>query len=214
MTEKDEKRTIVKTNWESFALRFKAQQLGEGWGFDVFFGYRDESNWYALNLGAWGNQDAFFTCSANGSNSTYTQNRFHVQAARVYEVELKIKGRFATAVVDGEEIISCCMESMKAEPLYYSACRDGRDVIVKLVNATQNPQQVGLVLEGISEAQGRAYIMEGFEPEAVNTFDEPQKVIPVERDVEVREGRFNMEMPAYSLKVLRISPKVSDVYAR
>lgn len=206
-TRKDEKQAFAQTQWKSFVLRFKARQLGPGWGIDVFFGYGDEENCYALKLGDWGNQDAILISRTNGNLAIYTQNRFHVEQDRVYEIELKADGRLVTVVVDGKEIVSHRLEPFRAKPLYYSASREGKDIIVKLVNATQNPQPVELALEGVSEAEGKMYVMEGYAPDDANSFEEPCKVTPAVKEIQVRGGCLEVEMPAYSLKVMRVTPK-------
>lgn len=206
-TIKDEKNAFTQTQWKNFVLYFKAKQLGEGWGMDVFFGYSDEENCYALKLGDWGNQDAILISKTKGNLAVYTQNRFHVDADRVYEVELKVEGRLVTAVVDGKEIVSYRLEPFHAEPIYCSASREGKDIIVKLVNATQNQQSVELFLKGVSEAQGTLYLMEGYKPDDENSFEEPCKVIPVIKEIQLENGHLDVKMPAYSLKVLRITPK-------
>ncbi len=209
---KDEKNAFTQTQWKNYRLRFKAKQLGQGWGIDVFFGYSDEENCYALKLGDWGNQDALLISRTKGNLAIYTQNRFHVEEDRIYEIELKVEGRLVTAIVDGKEIVSYKLEPFYAKALYYSASREGRDIIVKLVNATQNQQSVELSLKGISEAHGTFYVMEGYDPDDKNSFEEPDKVTPIIKEIQLRNGRLEVKMPAYSLKVLRVTPNSTDNY--
>ena len=57
---------------------------------------------------------------------------------------------------------------------------DGREIILKLVNILDAVQNAELVLEGCAEGE---YIVEqwqmsGFEPDAENSFEEPEKVTP------------------------------------
>jgi alpha-L-arabinofuranosidase len=89
--------------------------------------------------------------------------------------------------------------------LYYTASRDvNGDIIVKMANLLPTMQTVVLEFEGMSEAKGTAFIMEGYSLDAVNSFEKPRFVIPKEHDVIVQNGKLNVEMPSKSFRVYRI----------
>lgn len=192
-------------DWEEFTLKFTARQQGAGWGFKAFFGGRDEDNCHFLNAGGWGNSDIFLSARVNGKNINYTQDSFHVDAGRDYDVEIRVDGRKVEASVDGRTVLEAVCGPLIIEPLYYTASQDDNgDVIVKLANVSSNEIKTTLLLDGIEDAEGKAYIMEGFTKEAVNSFDDPRAVIPREIPVRVRSGKIEADIPGESVRIYRI----------
>ena len=111
--------------------------------------------------------------------------------------------------VDGKMEIEADCEPFAAEPLYYSASVDDNgDVILKLVNASRQLQEVMIFLDGMKQADGVLYAMEGFAREDSNSFEEPKKIIPKESKVQVKDGRLEICMPEDSVRVYRFKHKI------
>lgn len=91
--------------------------------------------------------------------------------------------------------------------LYASAARDdaAHEWIVKLVNATAEPQAVTLALAGVSRpiAGVRAIVLAAA-PEDENTLDQPGRVVPVEEQPGELAPGASRTLPAHSITVLRL----------
>jgi alpha-N-arabinofuranosidase len=98
-----------------------------------------------------------------------------------------------------------------APELFASATRqtDSGEIILKVVNAAATPVEARVSLEGASSvgAQARAIVLEGNSTDAVNTFERPDLVVPVESAVENVSARFQHSFPGNSVTVLRVAAK-------
>ncbi len=83
------------------------------------------------------------------------------------------------------------------------------DLIVKLVNVTGEAVPVDMKLTGLAAGYGataQRITLRGDSAAAANSFTNPQSVYPAEDTVTVSD-EFTLEVPAYSLTVLRIPKK-------
>ena len=121
---------------------------------------------------------------------------------------MRVNKRHVQVWVDGIMEVEADCEPFAAQPLYYSASLDDNgDVILKVVNASQKVQNVTVYLDGMNNADGVLYAMEGFAREDRNSFEEPQKVIPKQSDISVKNGKMEIDMPADSLRVYHFTAK-------
>lgn len=205
-TDKDcGRQEVADVSWEAYSLKFKARQPETGWGFDIFFGMQDSDNYYVANIGGWGNQDALLTEVINGLDITYTQRRYHVEAFKTYEVELRVEDSVIDVLVDNRTILHHKYQPLYMEQLYYTASKDENgDVIIKLANTTDSSRKVEVCLDGINYCTGRDYIMEG-ELDEMNSFENPDCIKPLEKDVIVVDGKLEIQVEKQSFHVIRLS---------
>ena len=94
------------------------------------------------------------------------------------------------------------------QSLYASTTRDNQtgETILKAVNPEALDEPVDIKLDGVSQIQpeGKAVILTGDGPDAVNSMEEPKRVAPVESTFENAAANFSYTFPAHSLTVLRI----------
>jgi alpha-N-arabinofuranosidase len=92
--------------------------------------------------------------------------------------------------------------------LYAVASRDaqGREVILKLVNASDQPRQVRLTVEGVRRVGPNVRWIElsATHPEAENSLARPGAVVPVEQRVKMTAPDWALTLAAQSLTVLRL----------
>jgi alpha-L-arabinofuranosidase len=95
--------------------------------------------------------------------------------------------------------------------LFTSASLDDRtgEVILKAVNAAPTAREVRVTLTGAkqSERMGKVIVLANSDLKAENSFDEPTKVAPVERQFRVSAGEFTFTLAPYSLTILRVGVK-------
>ncbi len=93
------------------------------------------------------------------------------------------------------------------DSLYASACIDAavNELIIKVVNASDKPQNNTLQLDGIKKiaAKGRLLSMQS-DLTAVNSFDSPTSVAPVESTIAIKNKKITLNTAPYSFSVLRV----------
>jgi alpha-L-arabinofuranosidase len=93
------------------------------------------------------------------------------------------------------------------DSLYASACIDAatNELIIKVVNASDKPQSNTLQFEGVKKiaAKGKLIVMQS-ELAAVNSFDTPTKVAPVESTIVIKGKKILLNTSPYSFSVLRV----------
>ncbi len=200
-------------------LRMKAAEREGYKGFRIYFGKKDDRNTFCWEIGGWQNQDTVINERIDGRGSDLCQALFTVEKNRVYELELKIRGRHLTARVDGIVYLETKSKPVIVEPLYTTASRDGNgDVIIKVSNVSMQARKLEVVLQNpeadFGDGSWELYVetLGGFAMEDQNSFEEPEKVKPVAQVLplaQILEGtkgepQIPWMVPAESFTVLRI----------
>lgn len=93
------------------------------------------------------------------------------------------------------------------DSLYASACMDvaTSELIIKVVNASDKPQNNTLQLDGVKKiaSKGKLFVMQS-ELTALNSFDSPTNVAPVESTITIKGKKIVLNSSPYSFSVLRV----------
>ena len=93
------------------------------------------------------------------------------------------------------------------DSLYASACIDAatKELIIKVVNASDKAQNNTLQLDGVKKlaAKGKLLTMQS-DLTAVNSFDSPTNVAPVESTIAIKGKKIQLNNSPYSFSVLRV----------
>jgi alpha-L-arabinofuranosidase len=93
------------------------------------------------------------------------------------------------------------------DSLYASACIDAaaNELIVKVVNASDKAQTNTLQLDGVKKpaAKGKLLTMQS-DLTAVNSFDNPNNVAPVESTIAIKNKKITLSTAPYSFSVIRV----------
>lgn len=173
---------LLYTESGHYMLELDAEELAGYRGLQVIFGSSGERDEFVWTLGGWQNQDNSLAQRINGRGAELCQYAFTLEKGRKYRLCLEVTGRNIKCHVDGRLYQDTDSRLPFAKALYAVAQErgDGREIILKLVNILDAVQNAELVLEGCAEGE---YIVEqwqmsGFEPDAENSFEEPEKVTP------------------------------------
>jgi alpha-N-arabinofuranosidase len=132
----------------------------------------------------------FNNLEAYGSANYYVQKMFSTN-----------KGTDLLAITkDGKPLIG-------QNNLYASAVKDinAKEVIVKLVNTSSTQHEVTIDLKGSKLAsQGTVITLTSPNLQDENTFTEPKKISPKESEFKLKGVEAKMNLPAYSVTVLRL----------
>jgi len=93
------------------------------------------------------------------------------------------------------------------EELYASAVKDQikKEVIVKLVNTSGKVQEINLNFKGGNlGSKGTLLTLNNKDLQAENSLESPKNISPVESPVQLRNKNVKLELPAYSLTVVKL----------
>jgi alpha-N-arabinofuranosidase len=92
--------------------------------------------------------------------------------------------------------------------LYASAVwdKEGKEIIVKLVNSSEAIQSTDLQLSGAKRlaAKGSMLVLKSESLEGVNSLDSPTQISPVEQAIDVKAKNIKLSLPANSVSVVRV----------
>jgi alpha-L-arabinofuranosidase len=94
------------------------------------------------------------------------------------------------------------------DSLYASAVLDEKtnDLIIKVVNVASKPQSSIISLAGVKTlmGEGKKWVLQSSQLDAMNTFDHPEVVAPKESTFSIKNKTLNLDAAPYSFSVLRI----------
>jgi alpha-L-arabinofuranosidase len=112
------------------------------------------------------------------------------------------KGTHVLSILSGNEKIN------GQNGLYASAVwdKEGKEIIVKLVNSSEVIQSTDLQLSGAKRlaAKGSMLVLKSESLEGVNSLDNPTQISPVEQAIDVKAKNIKLSLPANSVSVVRV----------
>ena len=175
----------------------------------ISFGHADDDNRLFWEISGWQNQDSMISSRVNGRNSCLTQSLFTVETDVTYELALEVSGRQIRGYINGELIHDTVDKLPIIQPIYCSSSTDDTygDTIVKVVNMQDVAVYSDIAFEDLPEVGERrveSYELSGHSLEDENSFEQPQKIVPVQRDFSFEGSSFLHEFPAHSVTVFRV----------
>jgi alpha-L-arabinofuranosidase len=83
---------------------------------------------------------------------------------------------------------------------------DTGQLIVKLVNPTEQATSVAIDLAGVDDvASSAAAIVLSGDPDDANSIEQPHRIVPQEAEIQVEGTRFEHTLPPNSLSILRLN---------
>jgi len=189
-------------SWSDYTLTLKARKVRGAEGFLVVFGRKGQSK-YWWNLGGWGNREHAIELNQSPVGR-HVEGR--IEADRWYDVKVELTGNRIRCYLDGILIHDETAPAM--ERFYAAAGRDetSGDLIVKAINTASDPVTATLNLKGLDRISPNATVtvLTSAKLSDNNSLDEPQRVTPAEKQIDVTAGEFTREFPARSLAIVRI----------
>ncbi|MEU6224348.1 alpha-L-arabinofuranosidase C-terminal domain-containing protein [Streptomyces sp. NPDC047042] len=192
------------TAWHDYDLHVKATKKSGKEGFLVAFGVKDTGNYYWWNLGGWNNTQSAVEQASDGGKSTLVSKAGSIETGRVYDIDVKVRGRQVTLYLDGKEW-GGFTDDKPAEPFRQIVTKDAKtgDLIVKVVNAQAAQARTTIDL-GKAKVRSKAAVTTlAAAPDAVNT-ETATAVAPVKSTFTGVARKFTYTFPANSITFLRI----------
>lgn len=194
---------IRRVDDQHFVLEFSFQRTAGRKGLKITFGRTDAKNYLQWEFGGWDNWDCNVNAVENGRSSVISHRIFHVEE-KEYRLKLEVEGCHIRTWVNGEPFNDTVYRLPELEELYVAASKDedsGR-TIVKAVNLTGEEKRVLVRLDGEPKKTAKAICLKGHSLGEENTFEEPDKITPVEEDVEVSGNEAEYVFGPHSFVVL------------
>ena len=196
------------TSWSNYTMTVDAEILGGDEGFLIPICVQGTKNNIFWNIGGWGNTVSCLQIVSNGTKSDQVSGTVRtatLKQNKVYEIKVVVDGNNIKCYLDGILYVDYTQEV--TAPLYTSTVRDENgDVIVKLVNVSDDLIPVTLNVPGLSECcatEAAVTTLSASSAAAVNSFSRPDNIAPAESTIEVSDS-FTYEAQPYSLTVIRI----------
>ena len=84
--------------------------------------------------------------------------------------------------------------------------KNTREIILKMVNGSEQPQISEVTLNGAGKlsSKGKLIVLTGESMDAVNSFERPKQIAPLETDIVVKGKKVNLTLAPNSFSVVRI----------
>ena len=196
---------------DSYTYEVDATKNSGAEGFLIVFNYGDPENYCWWNLGGWSNTQHGVEVCTGGSKSTVASVGGSLQTGRTYHVKVQVEGRQVKCWLDDVLMHDFTLPAVERRKVYAAASIDDEAGVlyVKLVNPHAAAQAVTVNLANASVTGGSMVELTSGSNKDENSLDNPRNVVPCESTLDVAGQRFTVDMPAWSLRILRLD--VTDV---
>lgn len=194
----------IPVNLTNYSYSVRAMKTGGAEGFLIAFGYKDDQNYYWLNLGGWGNSYHAIEKATNGVKSTLVGSSGSIANNVWYDIRIDVINGIAQVYLNSSLLFST---TLPEGPVAASVVKntETKIVSVKVVNTSGNVIQAKLALSGVSlDAQVQSVLITGDSPSLQNTLTEPELVVPVKSSFKMDGDTINCLLPPYSVQVFSI----------
>ncbi len=191
-----------------YVLSLKARKLSGAEGFII--NVRDEAVGIRVqwNLGGWGNQQHGVLVNVGGQESILAQVPGSIETNRWYDIQVELKDTKLTCRLDGKLVHEAEVPTGPLPGLFATGAFDekNRETILKVVNTRSEPAEAQIKLPGNGGSFAvKAAVLTGSSSSDENTFEAPNKVVPIGETVQDKGGFSHFSFRPYSFTVLRIA---------
>jgi alpha-L-arabinofuranosidase len=187
--------------WKDYTYTLKARKLAGQEGFLILFNVQNDhaKSWW--NIGGWGNQRHGLELDGVAGEAVSG----HIETGRWYDIRIEVRGARIRCYLDGQ-LLHDVNPTVKSMFVVASRANRTGDVILKVVNAADEPRAAEIELAGLKGKvqSAAANVLTSESSEDENTLDEPAKVVPVCSPIAGAGARFPHTFPAHSVSVLTV----------
>ena len=114
-----------------------------------------------------------------------------------------VQQMFAATV--GDQVVQSSLDSLNKR-IYHVVTRTDDLLYIKLVNVSEYADEMMLNLANVPDGMGTRTLLSG-EKNAVNTFQNKERIAPIKDKVTLKNGTLTIELPAYSVTILTFKLK-------
>jgi alpha-L-arabinofuranosidase len=191
---------------DHYTCKFRARKDEGAEGFIIIFNYVDEKNYCWVNFGGWTNSQHAIEQISNGGKLLADSKRGRIKAGRWYDVTLQVNGDSVKAWLDNELVFDTVLKHDDTKGIFSSATIDDAsgELIVKVANTSDAATTARLNLKNFKPASARVVSLAANDGMEENTLDTPTAIHPVEQLLSPENGSILLDVPPYSLNIVRI----------
>ncbi len=191
---------------DHYTCKFRARKDGGGEGFLIIFNYVDDKNYCWLNFGGWGNSQHAIEQISNGGKLLADGKQGRVEQGRWYDITLQVAGDSVKAWLDKELVFDTVLKHDDTKGIFSSATIDDttNELIVKIANTSDAATTTSLNLKNFTPECARVIRLVANDGMEENTLNTPTNIHPVEQLLSPEGSRVLVELPAFSLNIVRI----------
>lgn len=191
---------------DHYTCKFRARKDEGAEGFIIIFNYVDEKNYCWVNFGGWINSQHAIEQISNGGKLLADSKRGRIKAGRWYDVTLQVNGDSVKAWLDNELVFDTVLKHDDTKGIFSSATIDDAsgELIVKVANTSDAATTARLNLKNFKPASARVVRLAANDGMEENTLDTPTAIHPVEQLLSPENGSILLDVPPYSLNIVRI----------
>lgn len=200
-------RKFTAQDWDNYtvSLRAIADSIDDLEAFSILFYSTGIDQHYKWVLGRW-HRRHFLQWYDKGYEGYFAQAPGKIEPGKWYDIRITVKNRRVYAYLNNELVYAVDVPKRVKPGVYASAgINTDKSIILKVVNATDEPRNIPVSLKGTQEhyQQMTVETLTG-NPLDENTFEQPTKVVPQKIKVSIPGNEFTYTFPAHSINVLRI----------
>jgi alpha-L-arabinofuranosidase len=191
---------------DHYTVKCRARKDDGREGFMIVFNYVDPQHYCWVNFGGWGNtQHGLEQISGSGKSQTATK-RGRVEAGRWYDVTLTVSGDSVKAWLDNDLVFDTVLKHDTSTGVFSSATIDDQtgELIVKIVNSQAEGTTARLNISNFAVKSAKLIQLRANTGYDENTLQQPTNISPTEHELSPECNAVDVELPAYSLNIIRI----------
>ena len=191
---------------DHYTIKCRARKDNGHEGFIIVFNYVDEQNYCWLNFGGWGNSQHAIEQISSGGKIQADIKPGRVETGRWYDVTLTVSGDSVKAWLDSDLIFDTVLKRNTSLGVFSSATIDEAtgELIVKVVNSQEEGTTARLNLKNFDVRSAKLIRLRANSGEDENTLLQPTNISPTEHELSPECNSIDVELPAYSLNIIRI----------
>ena len=191
---------------DHYTCKFRARKDEGAEGFIIIFNYVDEKNYCWVNFGGWTNSQHAIEQISNGGKLLADSKRGRIEAGRWYDITLQVNGDSVKAWLDNELVFDTILKHDDTKGIFSSATIDDAsgELIVKVANTSDAATTARLNLKNFKPASAQVVRLAANDGMEENTLDTPTVIHPVEQLLSPDNDSVLLEIPPYSLNIVRI----------
>ena len=191
---------------DHYTVKCRARKDDGREGFIIVFNYVDPQHYCWVNFGGWGNtQHGLEQINGSGKSQTATK-RGRVEAGRWYDVTLTVSGDSVKAWLDNDLVFDTVLKHDTSTGVFSSATIDDQtgELIVKVVNSQAEGTTARLNISNFAVKSAKLIQLRANTGYDENTLQQPTNISPTEHELSPECNSIDVELPAYSLNIIRI----------
>ena len=194
---------------DHYTAKFRARKDEGAEGFMVVFNYIDSQNYCWINFGGWGNTQHGIERISGGGKSQVETKPGSVETGRWYDVTLQLAGDSLKCWLDEELVFDTVLKGDVKPGIFSSATIDDAtgELIVKVVNTKDEATTAQLNLSNFAVKRAQLVRLRANDGMDENTLLQPTNIYPTQHELSPSDNRVEVELPAYSLSIVRLFSK-------